>query len=164
MFAFVFMCCLEFRRSLFDPSTLIDMLRVKTSGYDSQRTTRRSPLEDPNLGQGGYPRPRAGHDLDLSYTTFSQNSPQCAKNNFRTNSEGAPRHAVNSQIRLCHFYVNFDMSKSPNSCWGVLVTQGKFYYLILVPFKIISQDKTQTTIKDSNSQCSLLFKKPQNLH
>ena len=42
---------LELRRIIFDPSTLIDILRVKTSRYVSPGKTRRAPKQDPNLGQ-----------------------------------------------------------------------------------------------------------------
>ena len=47
----IFMCCLDLRRSVVDPSALIDMLRVKTSRMELLGTMRRTPKEDQILGQ-----------------------------------------------------------------------------------------------------------------
>ena len=61
----VYICCLELRNNVVYPSTLIDMLTVKTSRSDSPRTTLRAPMGDPKIGQGGCPRPREGQDCTL---------------------------------------------------------------------------------------------------
>ena len=72
----VYMWCLELNVSVVDPSTLVDNLRVKTSGYDSLGTTRTAPKEDSNHGQEvakAGSRPRFG--LALSDVHLARTSP-----------------------------------------------------------------------------------------
>ncbi|WMV45711.1 hypothetical protein MTR67_039096 [Solanum verrucosum] len=45
------MCCLESKISGGDPSVLINVFRVKTSGYDSPGPPYGSPRRTPSLGQ-----------------------------------------------------------------------------------------------------------------
>ena len=62
------MCCLVFKFIEREPSTYLVMLRVKTSWYESSRTTLMVLEEDPNVGKK-LPRIALNHDPQLTTTS-----------------------------------------------------------------------------------------------
>lgn len=49
--SFVYMCSLESKIFAYDPRIYRDIIKIKTSGYDSLGTTLHIPKEDPNFGK-----------------------------------------------------------------------------------------------------------------
>lgn len=126
MFA-LFVRVLKYKNSKGDPRISIDMLRVKTSGYNSWGTTRRTQTLDKEATQGSVQQQywetasRRALGTEFTYATHAKHASYFLKNYLGQNQR-VPIRITTSQIRLRRFRVKIDMSKSPIKYGGVFET------------------------------------------
>ena len=98
---------------------------------------RRTQTLDMEAAGGSMPQKDLGTNLashggtECSCETRAEHEAHYLKNYLAQNQRMPPRRAATSKIRLHPFRVNFDISKSPNKYWGILITWGNGYKLFL---------------------------------